>query len=330
MTVFKLKLIAITTMLIDHIGAAILMSYLNSGFLGNLYFISRAIGRIAFPIFAYLIANGCKHTKNINKYIIRLGILAIISEIPFDLTFIWWSGINFLQDTNVFYTLFLGAVGISIYEELKQRQKQWLALIPLVFMPALLLFNFIPDAYYDYDMVVFIGIAVAALNVIAAFCLSRFLPKREENKEEETKKSKFDFKHKIIPFLAVLPLLVLADLLSTDYSNFGVGLIILLYLANPANKITRTVILAAAMFYHYGRSYMVFNIQSNFVDGVFQVVSRTINWNGVMVLGFSLISAVLVFLYNNKPGKNSKAIQWAFYLFYPIHISLLAFIRFLL
>ena len=99
---FVLKCIAITSMLIDHIGAVLFPQY---EFL-------RIVGRLAFPIFAYLLVEGFFYTKDIKKYMIRLGIFALVSEIPFDLAFNW----TFLEfgHQNVFFTLFLG-VGMMYF-----------------------------------------------------------------------------------------------------------------------------------------------------------------------------------------------------------------------
>ena len=70
-----LKLIACFTMLIDHIGAALLPQYIWL----------RYVGRIAFPIYCFLLAEGIHFTKNPKKYGLRLVIGALLSEIPFDL-----------------------------------------------------------------------------------------------------------------------------------------------------------------------------------------------------------------------------------------------------
>ncbi len=67
-----LKLIAILTMAIDHVGAAILPQYP----------ILRVIGRIAFPIFAYSLAVGCVYTHDMRRYVLRMLLLALISQ-PF-------------------------------------------------------------------------------------------------------------------------------------------------------------------------------------------------------------------------------------------------------
>jgi hypothetical protein len=109
MTAFTLKLIAAATMLVDHFGIVFSMPE-----------IYRLIGRVAFPLFIYLIVQGCRHTKNINKYLLRLGIFALISEIPFDI--MRNNGnIDFLRNTNVIYTLFLGVASVAVYEQLKKK-----------------------------------------------------------------------------------------------------------------------------------------------------------------------------------------------------------------
>ena len=99
---FKLKMIAITAMLIDHVGKA---------FFPHQTILS-AIGRIAFPIFVYLLAEGFVHTHDVKRYMVRLGIFAIVSEIPFDLLFT--GKLLEFECQNVFFTLFLGLVMLCL------------------------------------------------------------------------------------------------------------------------------------------------------------------------------------------------------------------------
>src|SRR5579872_1334795 len=100
MNTFQLKTIAIITMFIDHMGL----------FLFPQYFLFRIIGRLAFPLFAWLIANGAHHTHNIGKYLQRLYLFALISQIPF---FLANHGIDpHFLGLNVLCTLFFGLLAI--------------------------------------------------------------------------------------------------------------------------------------------------------------------------------------------------------------------------
>ena len=104
-----LKWIALLTMLIDHIGASTLQYLLhgsNEGILFRVYDILRNIGRIAFPIYIFLLVEGLQHTRSKGKYLLRLFLFALISEIPFDLAF--YRKPFFWHSQNVFFTLVIG------------------------------------------------------------------------------------------------------------------------------------------------------------------------------------------------------------------------------
>lgn len=123
-----LKWIAIAVMFLDHIGACILevfvLNYYGSsplaGRAANLYFwyeldfVLRSIGRLAFPIFCFLLAEGAAHTHNRGKYLLRLALFAVISEIPFDLAL--HNQIFYWGSQNVFFTLLLGLLVIVVFQ----------------------------------------------------------------------------------------------------------------------------------------------------------------------------------------------------------------------
>ena len=69
----QLKIIALITMTIDHVGMMLLPQVR----------ILRAIGRIAFPIFAYMIAEGCQHTHNRKKYLLSMIFMATLCQVVY-------------------------------------------------------------------------------------------------------------------------------------------------------------------------------------------------------------------------------------------------------
>ena len=93
---FQLKCIAILSMALDHTGAVL--------FPQEIWL--RCAGRLAFPIFCFLIVEGFVHTHDVYRYMARMGVFALISEIPYDLAF---RGVCLeFAYQNVFFTLLIG------------------------------------------------------------------------------------------------------------------------------------------------------------------------------------------------------------------------------
>ncbi|MBQ9443890.1 MAG: TraX protein [Lachnospiraceae bacterium] len=102
MTGLVLKLIAVVTMFLDHIGSVF--------FPGTLWL--RYVGRLAFPIYCFLIVEGFLHTRNLKAYMWRLFAFALISEIPFDMAF--YGKVFDVKHQNVFWTMLFGLMAISL------------------------------------------------------------------------------------------------------------------------------------------------------------------------------------------------------------------------
>jgi len=105
-----LKFIAMFTMLIDHIGYLFFPSALWL----------RMIGRLSFPIFAFLIARGYRFTSDKRKYAFRLLAFGVLSQIPYA---------YFVPGKwNIMFTLFIGLIAIEIFES-KYRPLSFLLLL---------------------------------------------------------------------------------------------------------------------------------------------------------------------------------------------------------
>lgn len=124
-----LKLIACLAMLIDHMAAFLPGDFMNMKetlfMIGNkavsLRMIMHYIGRMAFPLFAFLITEGFTHTHDRKKYGINLLIFALISEIPWNLVH---TGELFYSRQNVFFTLLIGYMGLCAIDLYKNDYKK--------------------------------------------------------------------------------------------------------------------------------------------------------------------------------------------------------------
>jgi hypothetical protein len=108
-----LKIIAIVTMVSDHVGEILYPDLL----------LLQIIGRLAFPLFAYLVVLGVESTKKPGKYMATLLSFAVIAQFPYFLAF----GIQPFERLNILFSLFLCAVTIYFYNK-----RSPLALVPLL------------------------------------------------------------------------------------------------------------------------------------------------------------------------------------------------------
>ena len=120
LTAAVLHIIAMTLMLMDHLWATLLPAreWLTCA------------GRVAFPIFAFMAVEGYFHTRSFKKYILRMLLFAVLSEIPFDLMYCgtWFYPVH----QNVLWTFLLGLLGVWLMEQVRKKGKTWMYLLVCV------------------------------------------------------------------------------------------------------------------------------------------------------------------------------------------------------
>jgi len=122
-----LKWIAIITMTVDHVGAVLYPEFT----------VLRFVGRLSFPLFAYLLILGMENTRNVRNYFTRLFIFALISQVPFFLAI----GIEPFEHLNIFFTLSFGLLFVYFFKKGSV----------LAFIPILVSF-LVPFAYGIYGI----------------------------------------------------------------------------------------------------------------------------------------------------------------------------------
>lgn len=114
----SLHILAMAFMLCDHLWATLLP-----------YDLLNNIGRLAFPIFAFLAAEGFRRTHDLKRYLGRLLIFAVLSEVPFDL---FYGGTAFYPvHQNVLFTFLIALVLLAGVEKVRRRGKAWLTALAL-------------------------------------------------------------------------------------------------------------------------------------------------------------------------------------------------------
>ena len=266
MNALALKILAMVLMVLDHIGCI----YGNP--------ILRAVGRLAFPLFAFLIANGFRHTHSVPKYALRLFVFALISEVPYDLftlnkvTLASWCGVlPELRLDNVFFTLLIGLCFLWLHDTYKKCGLKYAKLLSAVTFFALAAVAGFISADYG-------AVGVAWVAMFGIFDSSE--------------------KKNTVP-------LCIGSLLLSSWN-------ILTHILSSA---LHTVILVNL------------GMQPGFAYFIHGGNLNTLN----LMQPIAALSLALILCYNGKSGmpesKNqNRALQYAFYAFYPLHLLVLYFV----
>lgn len=295
------KLVGIVTMFIDHLAAAVLFRVIfrilmtdgrTDRFydLYSIYSAMRTVGRLGFPIFCFLLVEGFDKTRSRAKYALRLGIFALISEIPFDLAFN--AKVLEFENQNVYFTLFFGMLVLCAYDFLQKHMLptvvRWLMCVAGVVVSGAWLTQFLWQ-YIQRYVLQYISISIeekiAEAVVFCGICLLIAVLLLLYGRRMGT-----DMTLTVGTNLVVLFLLMwLADLLHTDYSGMGVLTITVIYLF---------------------RRYKVLAMAGGCI------VLTMMNLNEVS----AFLTLIPVAMYNGKRGLKLK---YFFYAFYPVHLLLL-------
>ena len=283
---YALKIIALVSMLIDHAAYTLFLSHKMSA---SLYIVMRSLGRLAFPIYAFLLVNGFEKTGDRAKYLARLCIFAVVSQLPFTLAFSKEnydlrdkiSSFDFRFDT-IFIVAFAVVAAAFIIGNFWKKNPALSAAALAAFLTSGISLTIKGCTLLSGKLNVFYTLACS----LSAICVLHMYKNRERSSP--------------VTFIAALVICVSVSILllsRSDYGYKGLLLIILLYFFRSRRGMQALVIVLWSFFKYFSLS----NIAA---------------W--CYFIGAAL-SAVPVLLYSGAQGRKSRV----FYYFYPAHLAIL-------
>ena len=278
---FILKIIALIFMTIDHVGAFLPSSPLQFTF--------RVLGKIALPIFIYTTLEGCKKTKDIKKYMLRLGVMSIFMYIAIVIAqlVIYFNNGYLLVFQNIFFTLLNLVFIYYLFFVNKNKNKRWMVILPiLIFIGSYIFF-------------------LLRINGISEFISSIFV---------DGLTTMYALEAPIMFVGALLGIYIYEEIVRKRLNNDET--LVNEFLCSKKAQLSRNIImcLSIALVSLIMYSFTYENIPS-FTFG------NTCIYNTYFIICFPFI-----LLYNGKRGFNNKIVNGAFYLYYPLHIGIIALI----
>jgi hypothetical protein len=236
-TSFSLHLMAMVFMLCDHLWGTIVS--------GNDWL--TCIGRLTFPLYAFMIVEGYFHTKNLKNYAGRLLLFAVLSEIPFNLAM--GSRLFYPIHQNVLWS-FLISIGLIHWNEKMKGKQIWKRIL------------------------------VAA----ASICIG-----------------------------------TLAGLLTfVDFYQAGILTVLAFYFFRGKK-----------WWCYLGQLICLWYINFEMLGGLSYEVQIFGETHFIARQGFAILALIPIWLYRGKQGYHSKALQYSYYAFYPLHLLILGILKFL-
>ncbi len=173
-----LKIIAVVTMTIDHIGQYLVPEETV------VYLIMRAIGRIAFPLFAFFIAEGFRHTRDKKAYFVRLMDFAAMFEAVI-IAYYLFGGENLVFKVNILWTLAAGLLYLILLDDrkiwVKALSLPLIVLVELVHLPygaygiaMIIIFGFVKNNWFRLGLVSLLTLAVTAFPLYELLGLTEY------------------------------------------------------------------------------------------------------------------------------------------------------------
>ena len=278
---FILKIIALIFMTIDHVGVFLPSSPLQFTF--------RVLGKIALPIFIYTTLEGCKKTKDIKKYMLRLGVMSIFMYIAIVIAqlVLYFNNGYLLVFQNIFFTLLNLVFIYYLFFVNKNKNKRRMVILPiLIFIGSYIFF-------------------LLRINGISEFISSIFV---------DGLTTMYGLEAPIMFVGALLGIYIYEEIVRKRLNNDET--LVNEFLCSKKAQLSRNIImcLSIALVSLIMYSFTYENIPS-FTFG------NTCIYNTYFIICFPFI-----LLYNGKRGFDNKIVNGAFYLYYPLHIGIIALI----
>lgn len=278
---FILKIIALIFMTIDHVGVFLPSSPLQFTF--------RVLGKIALPIFIYTTLEGCKKTKDIKKYMLRLGVMSILMYIAIVIAqlVLYFNNGYLLVFQNIFFTLLNLVFIYYLFFVNKNKNKRRMVVLPiLIFIGSYIFF-------------------LLRINGISEFISSIFV---------DGLTTMYALEAPIMFVGALLGIYIYEEIVRKRLNNDET--LVNEFLCSKKAQLSRNIImcLSIALVSLIMYSFTYENIPS-FTFG-----------NACVYNTYFIICFPFILLYNGKRGFNNKIVNGAFYLYYPLHIGIIALI----
>ena len=235
-TSFSLHILAMLFMLCDHLWGTIVP--------GNDWL--TCVGRLSFPIFAFLLVEGYFHTRNLKKYVSRLLLFALLSELPFNLAL--GSRLFYPIHQNVLWSFLISIGLIHLNEQAGKTQKVLIRLLA--------------------------GIGTVLLGFLAGL------------------------------------------LTMVDFYHAGILTVLVFYFFRQKK-----------WWSLLGQALCLWYINTELLGGFGYEISLFGNTIFLMRQGFALLALIPIWLYRGRQGPHSKALQFLYYAFYPLHLLVLGLMK---